>query len=74
VLVISKVGQPDDRSGCVAGLVDALANPDANALARKVADEVAPSFVCEKDTAVYHGTRGERATDFQAYFGNGETK
>ncbi|WP_373413566.1 hypothetical protein [Ensifer aridi] len=46
VLVVSKVAQKEDGKGCVAGYVDALANPDPNALARKIADEVAPTFRC----------------------------
>ncbi|MGE6786131.1 hypothetical protein ACQKGL_26780 [Ensifer adhaerens] len=62
VLVVSKVAQKDDGKGCVAGYVDALANPDPNALARKVADEVAPTFRCGVDKAVYHGTQGDRAS------------
>jgi len=69
VLVISKVGQPDGPAGCVVGLVDALSNVDANELARKVADEVAPGFKCGKDKAKYHGKRGEKAADLQTYFG-----
>jgi hypothetical protein len=69
VLVISKVGQPKDKSGCVAGLVDALANKDANEVARKVADEIAPTFRCERDAATYHGKRGDKAPDLSASFG-----
>lgn len=68
VLVISKVGQPDLPAGCVVGLVDALANPDANDLARKVADELAPGFICGQDKAVYHGKRGDKAADLQSNF------
>jgi hypothetical protein len=70
VLVISKVGQPDEKSGCVIGLVDALANPDANALARQVADTVVDGFECGKDAAVYHGARGDRSADLSATFGD----
>jgi hypothetical protein len=68
VLVISKVGQPGGPGGCVIGLVDALENVDANELARKVADEIAPGFKCGKDKPVYHGKRGEKAADFHSYF------
>jgi hypothetical protein len=69
VLVVSKVGQPDDNSGCVVGLVDALANPDANALARQVADTVVAGFACGRDAAVYHGARGDKSADLSATFG-----
>jgi len=62
VLVVSTVAQKDDGKGCVAGYVDALANPDPNALARKIADEVAPTFRCGVDKAVYHGTQGDKAS------------
>lgn len=63
VLVISRVAQAKDGRSCVAGYVDALANPDANTLARTVADEIAPSFACGKQTPVYHGTRGPKAAE-----------
>lgn len=63
VLVVSKVAQKNDGKGCVAGYVDALANPDPNALARKVADEVAPAFRCGTDKAAYHGARGDNAAE-----------
>ena len=63
VLVISRVAQPEDGLGCVAAYVDALANPDPNKLARKIADERAPSFICGRDLPVYHGVRGPKAAD-----------
>ncbi|MDP9631858.1 UNVERIFIED_ORG: hypothetical protein J2W85_003937 [Ensifer adhaerens] len=62
VLVISKVAQKEDGIGCVAGYVDALANPDPNTLARKIADDIAPGFRCGIDEAAYHGKRGEKAS------------
>jgi hypothetical protein len=68
VLVISKVGQPDGPAGCVVALVDALENADANVMARKLADQLAPAFKCGQDKAVYHGKRGKKAADFEAYF------
>lgn len=61
VLVVSKVASEDDPKACVAGYVDALANPEPNELARQVADEVASSFACGVDRPVYHGKRGEKA-------------
>ena len=70
VLAISKVGQPDDRDGCVAAYVDALANPDANSLARDVADTMAASFHCGTDTPQYHGAKGPKAGDPMIYRGD----
>lgn len=61
VLVISRVAQPGDGASCVAGYVDALANADANTLAREVADSVVPGFTCVTDTPEFHGKRGEKA-------------
>lgn len=58
VLVISKVGQPGEFDACVVGYVDAKANPNANALARQVADTLAARFRCGEDPAVFHGQRG----------------
>jgi hypothetical protein len=63
VLVISKVGQPGVKEGCVAGLVDALQNADANVLARDVADRLAASFRCGIDRPAYHGKRGDKAPE-----------
>ena len=40
---------------CHVGYVDARANPDANALARKIADENARKFVCGRDRPVVLG-------------------
>jgi hypothetical protein len=42
---------------CHVGYVDARANPDANDIARKLADEKARGFVCGKDKPVWHGKR-----------------
>jgi len=61
VLVVSRVGQPDNMRGCVVGYVDALANPDPNTLARDLADEKAKSFVCGKDNPAFSGAKGEKA-------------
>jgi hypothetical protein len=61
VLVVSKAATDDDPMGCVAGYVDALANPGPNDLARQVADEIAPGFACGVDRPTYHGKRGEKA-------------
>ncbi len=37
---------------CHVGYVDARANPDANELARKIADEHARAFKCGKDKRI----------------------
>jgi len=58
VLVVSRVGQQADRQACVVGYVDALANRNANVLAREVADSLASDFVCGTDQAEFHGSRG----------------
>lgn len=63
VLVVSKVGQPGVGEACVVGYVDALANPDANELARQVADTMAPDFTCRVDEPQYHGERGPLSGD-----------
>ncbi|URK86841.1 hypothetical protein LP421_22350 [Rhizobium sp. RCAM05350] len=62
VLVVSKVAD-DTRQGCVVGYIDALANPEPNALARKVADTRAKDFACGRDIAGYHGIRGPTAAE-----------
>jgi hypothetical protein len=72
VLVISRVGGKDDKSGCFVGLVDARANKDANEIARKVADTLAAKFSCGKDMPEYHGTRGPNAGDPTISFGDAQ--
>ncbi|WP_409363222.1 hypothetical protein [Bradyrhizobium japonicum] len=47
---------------CHIAYVDAIANPTANELARKAADDVARGFMCGKDEVKIIGTRG-RAVD-----------
>lgn len=63
VLVVSRVAQGDDGLGCVVGYVDALANPNANELARKIADEEAKDFACGYREAGWHGKRGDKASE-----------
>lgn len=70
VLTVSRVGQPGDEEGCPVGYVDALANPNPNELARQVADTIASTFACGKDTPAYHGTRGPRAGDPMIFHGD----
>jgi hypothetical protein len=46
---------------CHIAYVDVRANPDANALARRAADELAGNFRCDKDKAHIVGARGRAA-------------
>lgn len=55
VLVVSKVGQPGKADGCVVALVLASGKPNANDLARKIADEQARDFACGADERVLVG-------------------
>ncbi len=52
VLVVSKVGAKGGSDACHVAHIDALANADANVLARKAADEMAAKFDCAKDPVV----------------------
>lgn len=52
VLVIAKVGPKAGTDACHVAYIDALANPDANALAQQAADERAESFDCTKEPEV----------------------
>jgi hypothetical protein len=55
VLVVTRLGP---GGSCHVGYVDARANPDANALARKLADEHARTFKCGTDKLIVAGTKG----------------
>jgi hypothetical protein len=44
---------------CTVAYIDRAANPDANALARKAADEIARTFRCGEDKVHILGKRGE---------------
>jgi hypothetical protein len=55
VLVVTRLGP---IGACHVGYVDALANPDANELARKIADERARTFRCDTDKPVIVGKTG----------------
>lgn len=68
VLVISRVGQPGDAHSCVVGYVDAKANDNANIIARDIADMGAENFVCGGGEPVFHGDRGDLATDPSRYY------
>ncbi|MCW5718292.1 MAG: hypothetical protein KIS68_10730 [Bauldia sp.] len=54
VLVVTKLG----TTSCHAAYVDALANEDANTIARAAADLIAPSFRCDIDTPLWVSTTG----------------
>jgi hypothetical protein len=47
VLVITKIGGPGQI--CHVGYVDATTNPDANTIARQIAELTAPNFACGSD-------------------------
>jgi hypothetical protein len=55
VLVVTRLGP---GGSCHVGYVDARANPDANELARKLADEHARTFKCGKDKRIVAGKTG----------------
>ena len=57
ILVITRIGAPGGV--CHVAYVNALANPDANNLARQAADQLAPSFRCGVDQALPFGNPGE---------------
>ena len=56
VLVVTRLGP---GGTCHVGYVDAKANPDANELARRIADEKARTFKCGKDKRIVLGKPGE---------------
>ena len=57
VLGIFKIGT-DEAPGCPIAYVDALLNPEANLIARQVADGFARAFRCGRDRATYIGVTG----------------
>ena len=67
VLVISRVAQPEDGLSCVVGYVDALANANANALSRTVADNEARDFACGYSEPMWWGERGEKSGEPMRY-------
>ncbi|MRU16846.1 hypothetical protein FDP25_15500 [Roseovarius sp. A21] len=46
LLIISTVATSPGAESCMVGFIDTTNTPDANALAREVADRYAPGFVC----------------------------
>ncbi|HWU60889.1 MAG TPA: hypothetical protein VN112_02585 [Ensifer sp.] len=61
VLVVSRVAQKEDGLSCVVGYVDALANSNANDLARTLADDNASDFACGYAEPIWVGTKGPKA-------------
>ncbi len=55
VLIVTKI---DGREACHMAYIDALANSEANALAQKTADTMAPGFNCARDEARNVGAVG----------------
>jgi hypothetical protein len=55
VLVVTRLGA---GGVCHVGYVDGAANKNANALARRIADEHARNFVCGKDKPIMLGAQG----------------
>jgi hypothetical protein len=55
VLVVTRLGP---GGVCHVGYVDARANPDANTLARRIADQHARAFRCGHDTPIVLGQKG----------------
>jgi len=55
VLVITRLGA---AGVCHVGYVDGRANPNANDLAREIADKHAREFVCRRDKPIVLGARG----------------
>ena len=53
VLVVTKLG--GQGQVCHIGYVDALLTPDANVMARQVADSYAGAFMCGQHAAAYYG-------------------
>jgi hypothetical protein len=68
VLVVAKVGQPGKADGCVVGLVLATGEPNANELARKIADEQVRDFACGADEPVLVGE------PMPVFYSEGKTK
>ena len=60
-LVVTKLGPPGQV--CHVGTVNAVANPDANQIARDIADNTAPGFVCGKDTVMEFGLSGDEVPE-----------
>ena len=69
VLVVSTVGTAEKPVSCVVGYVNASSNKNANVLARKIADKLAPGFNCGTNTPIFHGKRGKVPVEPSRSFG-----
>lgn len=58
ILVVSSVAPIGGGDSCMVGFVDARENPNANLIARFIADNVASTFNCNADQPVYYGSVG----------------
>lgn len=56
MLVVQTVARRPGQESCMVGVIDATATPDANTLARQVADRHARGFVCGNAEATAFGT------------------
>ena len=60
MLLVQTVASAPGEESCIVGYVDAHANPNANEIAKRVADEVAPRFECGIDEMQSHGDTTDR--------------
>lgn len=63
VLMVYRVAKNAEDMTCIAGMVDARANKNANIRARKLADTIAATYGCGEDQPQYHGKKGKYAGD-----------
>jgi hypothetical protein len=68
VLVISRVGRPGEAIACPVGYVDAQLTPDANTVARRVADDIAADFDCTTSEPQWHGVVSGDPPSRSSYF------
>jgi hypothetical protein len=68
VLVVSRVGQPGQAIGCPVGYVEAKLTPNANDVARKVADDLAADFDCGVTEPQWHGSTNDTLPGLMSYF------
>lgn len=58
MLVITSIGRGNEHPSCMVGVVDALANKNANELARQLADNLALNITCGEHRPIYYGKIG----------------
>lgn len=69
VLVISKVGQKVSAMPVSPAMSRLRPTPTPNAVARKVADTIAPDFACRQAEPKWHGRRGNPEFEPMRSFG-----